>query len=492
MLLAALSPAIAQDRSEGIPDDLEAIEAEQERTAEDLGGVEVTLQAAAQRVADAERQLRSIDQRLATASAQLATIQQQANAARARADEEEERARQATEAAEQARDDADAAETEVLAAEEEVIVSRADLTLALVEEQEALTQLAERAIGAYKHGAGREQLELVGAVLGAGDWHDVGLAFGVLVRVLDDDRELVSWAEQARGAAAAARTRAEAAEVAAQERLEEAELALVAAEGAAATAAEAAAAAQVQLVAAEEAEAAQAGALAAVQREQQQRQAIYDALEADAATAEVRRTRLEERLAALDSAAREARRPPPPPQPPPPPPPPPPSDDEGSTAPSDDGETSPGTGGETTPPPAPAPTGWVTRLPAVGQPWAPAIDTAARNNGLDPRLLAALVWTESYFNPNAVSWVGAIGLAQLMPTTAAWLGVDPWVPEQNLDGGARYLAQQITRFDSVELGLAAYNAGPNAVIRFGYEIPPYPETQHYVPTVLERYAYLAG
>ena len=59
--------------------------------------------------------------------------------------------------------------------------------------------------------------------------------------------------------------------------------------------------------------------------------------------------------------------------------------------------------------------------------------------GLDPRLFAALVWSESWCNPEAVSWVGAIGLAQLVPTTAAWLGVDPWVPAQNLDGGARSL-----------------------------------------------------
>jgi soluble lytic murein transglycosylase-like protein len=472
--VSATVPAVAQ---EPIPDDLDVIEAEQERVESDLGEAEAEIAAAATKVADAERQLRSIDQRLAAASAQLATVQQQASVARARADAEAERARQAVEAAAQAHDDADSAEAAVSAAAAEVVAARSDLLVALEEEQEALTQLADRAIGAYKHGPGHEQLELVGAVLGAGDWHDVGLAFGVLARVLDDDRELAGWAEQARTTAAAARIRAEAAEGAAQERLREAELALATAETAAAAAAEAAAEAQVQLAAAERAEATQAGALAAVQREQQQRQAIYGALEADAATAEVRRTRLEQRLTALDGAAREARRPPPPPQPPPP---------------SDGGGSGSASSAGTSPQAAPAPTGWATRLPTVGQPWAPAIDIAARDNGLDPRLLAALVWTESYFNPNAVSWVGAIGLAQLMPTTATWLGVDPWVPEQNLDGGARYLAQQIARFDSVELGLAAYNAGPNAVIRFGYEIPPYPETQHYVPTVLERYAYLAG
>ena len=78
-----------------------------------------------------------------------------------------------------------------------------------------------------------------------------------------------------------------------------------------------------------------------------------------------------------------------------------------------------------------------------------------------------------------------------MSSTAASLRVDPWVPAENLDGGARYLSRQITRFGSVELGRAAYNAGPGNVVRFG-GIPPFPETQNYVPTVLERYAHLAG
>ncbi|TVP65006.1 MAG: lytic transglycosylase domain-containing protein [Nitriliruptor sp.] len=183
-------------------------------------------------------------------------------------------------------------------------------------------------------------------------------------------------------------------------------------------------------------------------------------------------------MAALDTAAREARRPPPPP------PPPPPAGDDGT------GNGSSGGNGSSAAPPLPAP-GWANRLPAVCQPWAGPITTAAKANGLDPRLFAALVWSESWCNPDAVSWAGALGLAQLMPSTAASLGVDPWVPEQNLDGGARYLSQQISRFGSVELGLAAYNAGPGAVTRYG-GIPPFPETQNYVPTLLERYAHLAG
>jgi hypothetical protein len=144
-----------------------------------------------------------------------------------------------------------------------------------------------------------------------------------------------------------------------------------------------------------------------------------------------------------------------------------------------------------TPPPGASPA-WASRLPTAGRPWAASIDTAARNNGLDGRLLAALVWTESSFRPDVVSHAGAIGLAQLMPTTAAWLGVDPWDPPQNLHGGARYLMMQYDRFGSVELALAAYNAGPTRVANAGPGIPDITETQLYVIKVLERYAYLVG
>lgn len=129
---------------------------------------------------------------------------------------------------------------------------------------------------------------------------------------------------------------------------------------------------------------------------------------------------------------------------------------------------------------------WAPALPARGRPWAPAIEAVAAGVGVDGRLLAALVWTESNFTPTAVSHAGAIGLAQLMPGTARGLGVDPWDPVQNLTGGARYLRSQIVRFGSVELGLAAYNAGPGAVQRYD-GIPPYAETQMYVLRVLERY-----
>lgn len=139
------------------------------------------------------------------------------------------------------------------------------------------------------------------------------------------------------------------------------------------------------------------------------------------------------------------------------------------------------------PPPA-----WASGLPAGGQQWAPLIDAVAAQRGIDGRLLAAVVWTESNFRPAVVSHAGAIGLAQLMPGTARGLRVDPWDPVQNLDGGARYLRTQLERFGSIDLALAAYNAGPNRVQRAGPGIPNIVETQLYVVRVLERYQALAA
>ena len=135
--------------------------------------------------------------------------------------------------------------------------------------------------------------------------------------------------------------------------------------------------------------------------------------------------------------------------------------------------------------------GWSSRLPAAAQAWAPAIDRAAEEAGIDPRLLAAMVWQESGFRPDAVSKSGAIGMTQLMPATAAALGVDPANPVENLRGGARYLSWTIREFGSVELGLAAYNAGPGSVRASG-GIPDIPETQAYVPGVIDYYRQLGG
>jgi hypothetical protein len=134
---------------------------------------------------------------------------------------------------------------------------------------------------------------------------------------------------------------------------------------------------------------------------------------------------------------------------------------------------------------------WARGLPPAGRAWAPSIERAALRAGIEPALLASLVWAESGFQPDARSHAGAIGLAQLMPGTAAGLGVDPHDPQQNLDGGARFLAAQLKKFGRPELALAAYNAGPGRVERAG-GIPQIAETQAYVPKVMGYYHQLRG
>ena len=129
-----------------------------------------------------------------------------------------------------------------------------------------------------------------------------------------------------------------------------------------------------------------------------------------------------------------------------------------------------------------APTGTTGSL--AGVPYGDEITAAARRNGVDPALLAGLVRQESNFNAAAVSPAGARGLTQLMPATAAGLGVaNPSDPVQALEGGARYLRRQLDAFGGdVTKALAAYNAGPGAVQRYG-GVPPYAETQAYVQKV---------
>ncbi|MEG3640876.1 transglycosylase SLT domain-containing protein [Magnetococcus sp. PR-3] len=114
-------------------------------------------------------------------------------------------------------------------------------------------------------------------------------------------------------------------------------------------------------------------------------------------------------------------------------------------------------------------------------------EQVADEMGLDRQLLKALVMTESSYNPNTVSKTGAMGLMQLMPLTAKDMGVaNPYDPEQNLRGGAKYLKMLLKRFDSLVLALAAYNAGPGNVERYG-TIPPFAQTRRYVQKVLTHY-----
>ena len=120
---------------------------------------------------------------------------------------------------------------------------------------------------------------------------------------------------------------------------------------------------------------------------------------------------------------------------------------------------------------------------AVPSAYAGTIEQAASANGIPPALLAALVQHESGFDPNAVSPAGAEGIAQFMPSTAAGMGVNPYDPTSAIDGAAQLLGSYTTQFGSYADALAAYNAGPSAVQRYG-GIPPYAETQAYVPAIL--------
>lgn len=125
--------------------------------------------------------------------------------------------------------------------------------------------------------------------------------------------------------------------------------------------------------------------------------------------------------------------------------------------------------------------------PVENQPIEAMVKDTAERYGLDPQFVHAVILAESNYDPTAVSPKGAIGLMQLMPATAERFGVDPWTPEQNIDGGVRYLKWLLEEFGSMPLALAAYNAGEGAVMRYGNQIPPYEETRNYVDKVMRFY-----
>jgi soluble lytic murein transglycosylase-like protein len=140
----------------------------------------------------------------------------------------------------------------------------------------------------------------------------------------------------------------------------------------------------------------------------------------------------------------------------------------------------------------------IDNAPAASQtdalPFNDAVEAAARRHRLEPALLHAVIAAESGHNPRATSTRGAQGLMQLMPATARQLGVsDSYDPRRNIDAGALYLRQLHDMFQGdLTLTLAAYNAGPGAVLRYGKRIPPFRETRRYVPAVMKLYRELSA
>ncbi|MFP4234783.1 MAG: transglycosylase SLT domain-containing protein [Nitriliruptoraceae bacterium] len=334
------------------------------------------------------------------------------------------------------------AEVELAERREDVTQARravADRDAALTEALQAWragrAQIAARAVDLYKRGSGVGSEVLVRGVVQARDWHEVGVTLETVTRLAEDDRATVEESatltrELAELRAAADTARAEAAE---HER--------------------AAATARDEVARLADAAAATASTIAATLED---RTHLLARLEADEEARAVLVADLEAAVARLELAASRVFVP---------------------------VEVDLDPYG-----PAPA---WAAGLPGDGSRWAAAVDATARRHGLDGRLFAALVWSESGFSPGVVSHAGALGLAQLMPGTAAGLGVDPRDPLQNLDGGARYLRTQLDDFGRVDLALAAYNAGPGRVRQAG-GVPAIVETQLYVTRVIQRYERLLG
>lgn len=320
-------------------------------------------------------------------------------------------------------------------AREGVVAADAALDAALGAWSTGRDRLAERAVHAYKHGGGVNGDVLVRGMTGSRDWHEVAVTLETVSRLVTAERRSIDVEARATRELAALRAEADRARVTA-----------LGAERAAATEADRVA----ELTAETEATAAQ------LSTDRDRRSAVLAGLQTDVQARAVLVAELEATVARLELSAQRVFVP-------------------------VQVDLDP-----FGPPPA-----WAEGLPGQGPRWAAAIDATAARYGLDGRLFAALVWSESGFSPGVVSHAGALGLAQLMPGTARGLGVDPRDPLQNLDGGARYLRTQLETFGRVDLALAAYNAGPGRVRSAG-GIPAIVETQLYVTRVLERYERLGG
>lgn len=296
------------------------------------------------------------------------------------------------------------------------------------------SELEQRVVAAFKHGSAVPGSVLLGGVARSHDLHGVAVTLATVDRLVAEDRRLVAASVAATHAAVAirakvARLRAEAVETQAAAEEERREVAGLVDR--------------------------QTALVASIDRERARRQAALASIESDQAARAALVRQLEQRVEQLTftlATTLLAER-------------------------ADvvfDG---------------PIP-GWASALPEHGRRWSPAIAGAAASAGIDARLLAALVWTESNFSPTAVSRAGALGLTQLLPSTSRGLRVDPFEPRQNLVGGARYLRLQLERFGALDLALAAYNAGPGRVEAAGGGVPGIVETQLYVLQVAERYARL--
>nr|MBA3585084.1 transglycosylase SLT domain-containing protein [Gemmatimonadota bacterium] len=137
------------------------------------------------------------------------------------------------------------------------------------------------------------------------------------------------------------------------------------------------------------------------------------------------------------------------------------------------------------PPPAAAPVTTGSVIAQTPETWRPLVEYAAESEGVPANILSALLLQESNYDDAAINpSSGAAGIAQFMPATAAGMGIDPMNAQQAIPAAARYLRQQYDAFGSWELALAAYNAGPGNVQTYGNTIPPFPETQHYVTTIM--------